>query len=149
MSILKTLKLSSAAPADTRDVKQAARTKLLRYLAEQKAIAEAQLAGRAYAATKTVFRTGENGERVRSEAPRHVRRGWFEDDKGACLFQVRYGSKPIELAKGMTSIEVTNLAALPGTIDALVQAVSGGELDEQLNAAVVERRANFRRKTKR
>jgi hypothetical protein len=82
MSILKKLKLSNAAPIHVADPKQNARAKLLHHLQEQKAVAEAELAGNAYTATKVVFRTGENGQRVRAEARRHVRRGWFRDASG-------------------------------------------------------------------
>ena len=46
----------------------------------------------------------------------------------------------------MTSIEVGNLDALPGVIDALIEATNTGELDETLTAAAAERRANFRSK---
>jgi hypothetical protein len=121
---------------------------LLRYLQEQKALAQAQLEGRAYTATKVVFHTGENGQRVRAEAPRHVRRGWFRDPAGLLFFQARYGNKPLDLGKGMSSIEVGNLEALPPVLDALVEATNAGELDDALTAAAIERRANFKRRAK-
>ena len=148
MSVLKKLKLSNAAPMHVADPKLNARTKLLRYLNEQKTLAQAELEGRAYVATKVVFRTGENGQRVRAEAPRHVRRGWFTDASGALFLQVRYGNKPLDLGKGMTSIEIGGLDALPAVLDALAEATSAGELDEALTAAAAERRANFRSKRK-
>ena len=144
MSVLKKLKLSNAVPVHVADTKQNARAKLLRNLQEQKAVAQAEIEGRAYIATKVVFRTGENGQRVRGEAPRHVRRGWFRDAAGVLYFQARYGSKPLDLGKGMTSIEVGNLDALPAVLDALMEAANAGELDEALIAAASERRANFR-----
>lgn len=146
MSLLKNLKLSSTLPRSIVDGKQTARTKLLRYLKEQQAIALADVEGRAYAATKIVFRTGENGQRVRAEAPRHVRRGWFQDEAGTVFFQLRYGSKPLDLGKGMTCVEVGKLAELPSLIDTLIAAINAGELDGTLTAAVNERRANFRSK---
>lgn len=147
MSILKNLKLAASIPAPSRDAKQTARTKLLRYLKEQKAVAMADIEGRAYAATKIVYSNDENGRRVRAEAPRMVRRGWADAD-GALLFQLRYGSKPLALAKGMSAIEVGKLDALPAVIDVLVQAVNAGELDQQLAAAAAERRANFKQKAR-
>jgi hypothetical protein len=145
MSVLKKLKLSNAAPVHVADTKQNARGKLLRHLHEQKAVAQAEIDGQPYMATKIVFRTGENGQRVRGEAPRHVRRGWFRDAAGALFFQARYGGKPLNLGKGMTSIEVGNLDALPAVIDALIEATNAGELDETLTAAAAERRANFKK----
>ena len=146
MSVLKRLKLSNAAPVHVADTKQNARAKLLRHLQEQKAIAQAELEGRPYTATKVVFRTGENGQRVRGEAPRHVRRSWFRDAAGVLFFQPRYGGKPLNLGKGMTSVEVGNLDALPTVIEALIEATTAGELDETLTAAASERRANFKRR---
>ncbi|MES2120494.1 MAG: hypothetical protein V4513_07965 [Pseudomonadota bacterium] len=144
MSVLKKLKLSNAARVHVADNKQNARAKLLRHLQEQKAVAEAELEGRAYTATKVVFRTGENGQRVRGEAPRHVRRGWFRDAAGVLFFQARYGNKPLDLGKGMTSIEVGSLEALSPVLDALIEATDAGELDEALALAGAERRSNFK-----
>jgi hypothetical protein len=148
MSVLKKLKLSGAVPMHFTDAKQTARAKLVRYLNEQKALVQAELEGRAYAATKVVVRTGENGQRVRSEAPRHVRRGWFRDASGVLFFQARYGTRPLSLGNGMTALEVGSLEGLPPVIDALVEATNAGELDEALVIAATERRANFKRYTK-
>jgi hypothetical protein len=148
MSVLKSLKLSAAIPAPVADAKQTTRNKLLHYLEEQKAVAQADIEGRSYAATKIVFRTNEAGDRVRAEAPRHVRRGWFKDAAGVLFFQLRYGSKPLDFGKGMTAIEIGKLDALPGVIDTLVQAVNAGELDPQLAIAAAERKANFKKRAK-
>ncbi|GAA4003978.1 hypothetical protein [Sphingomonas humi] len=145
MSFLKNLKLSNVAPIRFVDPKQHTRTRLLRYLNEQKALAQAEVEGRAYNATKVVFRTNEDGQRVRADAPRHVRRGWFQNGS-SMFFQVRYGNKPLDLGKGMTAVEVSGVDAIPAIIDAVVEAVSAGELDEALAAAAVERRANFKRR---
>lgn len=145
MSALKNLKLSAAVPARITDPKQTARAKLLRYLLEQKAVAQAENEGRAFTATKVVFRTGENGQRVRAEAPRHVRRGWFRDAAGVLFFQVRYGSKPLDFGKGMNSVEVINMDRLPAVIDTLIEATKAGELDQPLATAADERRKNFKK----
>lgn len=148
MSVLKKLKLSSAVPVHVVDPKLRARAKLVRSLNEQKAVAQAELEGRTYVATKTVFRTGENGQRMRAEAPRHVRRGWFRDAAGLLFFQARYGNKALDLGRGMSSIEVGDLKTLLTVIDALVEATNAGELDEALTAAAIDRRANFKRQSK-
>ncbi len=93
MSILKTLKLTAATPANTNASEHSFRAKLLSYLNEQKARAEAEIAGTAFTATKMVTRKNDAGEKVRVEAPRHVRKGWFADANGKMFFQMRYGSK--------------------------------------------------------
>ena len=146
MSVLKTLKLAAVKPTHYVNAKDRAREKITSYLDEQRALVTAQLEGKPFHATKTVFRTGEAGERVRVEAVRNVRKGWFTDAAGTLFFQIRYGAKPLELAKDMIAIHVENLEGLPALIDTIKQAVDAGELDAALTAARVERKKNFRRK---
>ncbi|MGE9010607.1 hypothetical protein ACO2JO_18640 [Leptospira interrogans] len=45
---------------------------------------------------------------------------------------LKVGSKQVEFEKGKAAIAVGTLEKLPGVIDALIKAVRGGELDEQL-----------------
>lgn len=149
MSILKSLKLAAAAPAPLSNTEYGFRTKLLGWLAEQKAMAEAEITGQPFTATRRVTRTNDAGEKVRVEAPRHVRKGWFTDTADKMFMQVRYGAKPIELAKGMTAVEVQNLAALPAVIGSIIEAVNAGELDTQLQAAISDRKANFKPRAKK
>lgn len=146
MSILKTLKLTSATPTNPSPSESSFRDKPLRYLSEQKALAEAQISGTEFTATRKVTRTNEAGEKVRVEVPRHVRKGWFTDASGKMFFQLRYGSRPIELAKGMNAIEVEGLADVPVIIGSIVNAINAGELDPQLIAARDARRSNFKPK---
>lgn len=147
MSMLKTLKLVAAKPAPANATARN-REKLVRYLTEQKALVAAHLAGETFNATRVVTRKDEAGNRTRVEAPRHVRRGWFTDASGSLFFTLRYGAKPLELAKGMTAISVDKLEALPAVIDTLTQAVETGELDAVTAAAAVERQRNFKGKAK-
>lgn len=147
MSMLKTLKLVAAKPAPA-DAKARNREKLVRYLTEQKALVAAQLAGETFNATRVVTRKDDAGNRTRVEAPRHVRRGWFTDVNGGLFFTLRYGAKPLELAKGMTAISLDKLEALPAIIDTLMKAVEAGELDAVTAAAAVERQRNFKGKAK-
>ena len=146
MSILKSLKLAAAAPTRTTSPEHGFRAKLLGYLAEQKALAEAEIGNMPFNATKKVTRTDEAGNKVRVDLPRNVRRGWFTDASGKMFFQLRYGSKPVELAKGMNAVEVEDLISLPDTIGSIIDAINAGELDPQLMAAAAERKANFKPK---
>lgn len=146
MSILKTLKLTAATRNMTLTPEQVLRGKLVSYLNEQKALAEAEIGGTAFNATKRVTRTNEAGEKVRVDAPRHVRKGWFTDAQGKMFFQVRYGSKPLELAKGLNAVEVENLAALPTVITSIIEAVQAGELDAQVKAASADRKVQRKAK---
>lgn len=149
MSILKSLKLAAITQVRVGASEFAFRDKLLRYLEEQKALAEAEIAGTAFQATKRVTRTNDAGEKVRVEAPRTVRKGWFTDPQGKLFFQLRYGSKPLEFAKGMNAIEVADRDALPATIGSVIEAVNVGELDAQLKSAIAERKAAFKPRAKK
>lgn len=149
MSILKTLKLATAMPANASASENGFRGKMLRYLDEQKALAEAEISGTQFTATRRVTRTNEAGDKIRVEAPRHVRKGWFVDTGGKMFFQLRYGNRPIELAKGMNAVEVEGLADVPNMIGSIIAAVHAGELDPQLKKAIAERKANFRQRAKK
>lgn len=149
MSILKSLKLAAATPAAPATSEHAFREKLLRYLAEQKAMAEAEIAGTPFAASRRVTRTNEAGDKVRFDAPRHVRKGWFTDPTGKTFFQLRYGSKPLEFAKGMNAVEVQSLNEVPEIIGSVITAIHAGELDPTLKTAIAERKANFKPRAKK
>lgn len=143
---LKNLKLAAATPAPTADATHRGREKLLSYLGDQKSLAAAEAEGRTFVPTRTVRRKNEAGEAVRTEVPRHIRRGWFRGSDGSLYFQVRYGSKPLALGKDVNAVAVGELAELPAIVDTLMAAVNAGELDPQVASAATERRANFKGK---
>lgn len=140
MSILKPLKLTTAQPVRTsNNPVERARNKVIATLAEQKAMAEAKLAGQNYAPTHMVWRKNGEGQRVQVETPKRLRAGWFVDASGQTFFSLRYAAKPIEFAKDKNAIAVGELSALPAIIDTLTEAVRAGELDAQLAKAAAER----------
>ena len=140
MSILKSLKLTNAKPVRSSDNPgERARDKVISALVEQKAMAEAKIAGQHFAPTHMVWRKGADGQRVQVEAPKRLRAGWFNDASGQFFFGLRYAGKTIEFAKDKNAIEVGDMAALPKIIDTLIEAVRAGELDAQLTAAAAER----------
>jgi hypothetical protein len=140
MSILKTLKLTTAQPVKaTNDPIERARNKVIAALAEQKAMAEAKLSGQHYAPTQMVWRKNDAGERVQVETLKRLRAGWFADASGQTFFALRYAGKPIEFAKDKNAIAVGELANLPAILDTLNEAVRAGELDDQLGTAAAER----------
>lgn len=144
MSIIQTLKLIAIQPHAV-SPEQRTRLKLLAQLTEQKTFAEATIAGEPFHAFRTVIRKNDAGERVRVEAPRHVRKSWFTDPSGKLFLQVRYGSKPLELAKGKNAVEIASMSEIPAVLDSIIAAVGAGELDGQLVAAAAERKAKFKR----
>jgi hypothetical protein len=140
LSILKTLKLTTAQSVRTsNDPVERARNKVIAALAEQKAMAEAKLAGQHYAPTHLIWRKNDDGQRVQVETPKRLRAGWFVDASGQTFFGLRYAGKPIEFAKEKNAIAVGELTALPSILDTLTDAVRAGELDAQLAAAAAER----------
>lgn len=141
MSVLKTLKLSAAAPAvSANDPLARAREKLLGQLTEQKEMVTATLEGRVYQPPKTLgMRKDAQGQRVRMEVNRRVRRGWFQDEAGTTHFILRVGGKPMPLQPGKAAIGIGTLDKLPAIIDALINAVRAGELDAQIKEAAVAR----------
>lgn len=140
MSILKTLKLTTAQPArNSNDPIERARNKVIVALAEQKAMAEAKITNQHYAPTHMAWRKTPEGQRVQVETPKRLRAGWFVDASGQTFFGLRYAGKAIEFAKDKNAIAVGELAALPTIIDTLTEAVRAGELDTQLAAAAAER----------
>lgn len=146
MSILKTLKLTAATRNAPLTPEQMLRGKLIGYLNEQKALAEAEISGTPFVATKKVTRQNVEGENIRVDAPRHVRKGWFTDTAGKMFFQIRYGGKPLELTKGMNAVEVENLAELPSLISSIIQAINAGELDVQAKATIADRKVQRKAK---
>jgi hypothetical protein len=141
MSVLKTLKLSAAAPATSaNDPLSRAREKLLGQLAEQKNMVGATLEGRLYEPPKVVaIRKNTAGERVRVEVARRVRTGWFQDQAGTVHFIMRVGGRPLDLQPGKAAISIGSLDKLPGVVDALITAVRAGELDPQIKEAAAAR----------
>lgn len=145
MSLLKSLKLSAAKPqAQPSNPQERNREKLRGYLAEQRALVEAAIAGKPHTAVRTVTKTDEAGNRTRVEVPRSVRKGWFSGDGGKVFFQLRYGGRPLELAKGMTAVEAEHIAGLTTVIDTLDQAVQAGEFDAAVAAAAQARAATMK-----
>jgi hypothetical protein len=120
---------------------------VIAHLEMQQKLLVAVTAGTTFDATRPVYKTNDTGARARVMQSVHVRRDFFEDANGTVFFQIRYGAKPLPLDKaGNTTVEAGKLDALPGVIDALIEAVRGGELDVQLVAAAQERSRAFKRR---
>lgn len=140
MSHLKGLKFAAVVPsAPSNDPVKRARDKVIAALAEQKQMAEAKIAGQAFALTHVVRRKNEEGQRVDVETLKRVRQSWFNDASGKLFFAVRYAGKAIEFTKDRNAVEIGELSTLPRVIDTLIEAIRAGELDEQLTSAAAER----------
>lgn len=111
------------------------RIKLLAKLEEQHAIASAAAEGRSHAVSKHVWAKDADGNRVRVEREKRLKPWWWRDGDAVTLV-VRYGAKPVELAKGKKAISVPDLATLPNAIVTVIEAVKAGELDAAIDVVV-------------
>ena len=147
MSILGNLKLVSAATAPRLNGVQRQRNKLAAKLDEQIEMASAKQLGTTYAPTQMkAVKNPATGQKVVVEAYKRVR-PWFWMTAGAgYCFNVRYGSKVIELGKGKNAVEVTDLAALIEALGMVKSAVLAGELDAEIEKASGALRSGFGKK---
>lgn len=91
----------------------------------------------AYIAKKLVTVTDENGSQHRREVVKRIKRWWVVNADDTVQLTVRYGSKPIELAKGKNAIECANSAEICSVLSKVKDAVLNGELDAALNSVTV------------
>ncbi len=125
-------------------VEERLRHKLIDRLKEQRELAEADLNGEPLVRTRyKSIKDKETGETKRVQVPRLLRR-WWQDETDAVLLELRYGNKPIAIADNKSTIEVGTMDKLPKVIDMVIEAVSAGELDKVLKAALGARRVKLR-----
>ena len=59
-----------------------------------------------------------------------IRRWWSVKADGTVQLTMRYGSKPLELAKGKNAVEIASQSELVSTLEQIQTAVKQGEFDE-------------------
>lgn len=143
---LANLKLTAAKrPAHLPPVAQR-RNKLVKRLNEQIELAKAQQDGRTYAPTRLrSVKNSETGEKTTVESAKRIKPWWFVAESGKVCVSLLYGSKRIELAKGKSAAEVSNGAELIAALETLKAAVTGGELDTQIEAVAGAVKAGFKK----
>lgn len=146
MSALSKLKLVSA-QAERKSPTISRRSKLTGKLGDQISYAKAVIAGGTYAAKRLRFvQDAESGERKQVEIATRVKQWWWTAANGKVMLALRYGAKPIELAKGKNAIEVGGMDGLIVALEAVKEAVHSGELDAQIEQASGALREGFKRK---
>lgn len=146
MSALSKLKLVSA-QAERKSPMVLRRNKLTGKIDHQIAAAKAAIAGDSYAAKRVKFvQDSESGSRKQVEIATRVKQWWWTSPTGKLNLAVRYGSKPIELAKGKNAIEVGSMEDLVAALVAVKEAVVAGELDSHIEQASGSLRAGFAKK---
>lgn len=128
MSFLNALKLVEFKPQHASGAVFVRRRKLA-----DKIVQQINLASDAtYAPTKIVTVKDENGNEQRREVAKRIKRWWVTNADGSVQLTVRYGSKPIEFAKGKNAIELSSASEIAPTLKAISDAVMNGELDAAL-----------------
>ena len=146
MSILNSLKLVAATTAPRVNGVQRQRNKLASKLDEQIDMATAKQTGTTYAPTQMkAVKNPATGQKLVVEAYKRVRPWFWIITAGGYCFNVRYGSKVIELGKGKNAVEVADLNALIEALNAVKSAVLVGELDAEIEKASGALRSGFKR----
>ena len=146
MSALAGLKLVAAKRSTSVAPVVQRRTKLLKKLGEQIELAKAQKEGRQYSATRMRnVKDAETGMTRSVEMPKRVREWWWTGENGKTCVALRYGAKPVELAKGKAAVEVDGNDQLIAALETLRGAVDAGELDAQIESCSTALRAGFKK----
>ena len=146
MGVLDGLKITSAKKPTHLPAVVIRRQKLSNKLWEQIQLAKSQIDGTQFVVKKyRSFTDKETGIRKQIEMPKRIREWWFKNELGKECFCVKYGSKPLELAKGKHSVEVGNPTELVKALELVKSAVEAGELDSQIELASGAVRKGFGR----
>lgn len=112
------------------------RNNLIKTIHEQIEAAKAKAAGNRYSINQVRrLKNKETGETIEQSRERFVREAWWVGNDGKVYLQVRYAWKPIEIAKGKSTIEVGEMSNLLPVLEKLRKAAEVGEFDAQLNEA--------------
>jgi len=112
------------------------RNKLIRTIHEQIEAAKAKAEGNRFSVKYTRrLKNKETGETVEQPRERHVREAWWVGNDSKVYVEIRYGWKPLEIAKGKSAIEVGDWNNLMPVLEKLRKATEAGEFDGQLTDA--------------
>jgi hypothetical protein len=116
------------------------REKLIRALETQLALASAEAEGRQHVVVKNAWVRDSDGNKTLVARPKRIKAWWWKDGDALAMV-VRYGAKPLELAKGKRALRVENIAAVPATIQTCIEAVKMGELDLAIEGVLASAKA--------
>ena len=135
MSILGKLQITALKQRSKQSPAEHRRSNLIAKLTEQIELSKAQAEGRPFVVVKNGWSRDETGAKQRVQKEKIVRPWWWNDGAALSLV-IRYGARPLELSRGKRAITVANLAAIPGTLSTVRDAVLAGELDQAIEATV-------------
>ena len=136
MELLKTLKLTQYQRNNSNNPVLERRIKLAAGISEQIQLAEnpnyKQISVRTVA--------NDSGELREVEVNKRVLRWWRVGADGTVQLTVRYGSRVLELAKGMDAVELASTDELVGVLEQFKAAAERGEMDDMVAAQLAKRK---------
>jgi hypothetical protein len=137
MNLLDTLNFVAFNPLQNNNPMAVRRRKLMVKIDEQIQL----VTNKDYTPTQHKWVTDDKGNQTKVEVPKRVKRWWAASVDGKINLVVRYGSKPLEFAKGKNAIELASEAEVADTLRKVHEAAELGELD-----ALIEQQAQFGRR---
>ncbi len=145
MKLLKTLKLTQYQRNNTNNPVPQRRIKLAAGITEQ-----IQLAENPNYKSHSVRTVADDSGGMRTvEVSKRVLRWWRVGADGSVELTVRYGSRILELAKGMDAVELASTDELVGVLEQFKTAAERGEMDEMIAAQLAKtKRVNTQKQDK-
>lgn len=141
MSNLSKLTLTTTTPNQPLTALAHKRIKLIRKLDQQLLAAECASEGMEHTEEiKRWVKSEQTGEKELITQSRQVKKWWWANEHGALMLTLKDGNKIIPLDDNHKSVEVGGIGDLAGTIETVRAAVIAGELDNQLNKLIAERK---------
>ena len=137
MTALDTLNFVAFNPLQNNNPIAGRRRKLIAKIDEQILLAT----DKDYTPTQHKWVTDAEGNQRKVEVAKRVKRWWTASVDGKINLVVRYGSKPLEFAKGKNAIELASEAEVADTLRKVRDAVELGELD-----ALIDKQVQFGRR---
>ena len=137
MTVLDTLNFVAFKPLANNNPIAIRRRKLIAKIDEQLQLAS----DKDYTPTQHKWITDADGNQKKVEVAKRVKRWWTASVDGNINLVVRYGSKPLEFAKGKNAIELATEAEVADALAKVREAAELGELD-----ALIEKQAQFGRR---
>ena len=136
MELLKTLKLTRYQRNHPNNPILQRRIKLAAGITEQIQLAE----NPNYKSHSVRTVADDSGELRKVEVSKRVLRWWRVGADGTVQLTVRYGSRVLELAKGMDAVELASTDELVGVLEQFKAAAERGEMDDMVAAQLAKRK---------
>ena len=136
MELLKTLKLPQYQRNNTSNPVLQRRVKLAAGISEQIQLAQ----NPNYKSVNVRAVADDNGGVRAVEVEKRVLRWWCMSTDGTVQLTVRYGSRVLELAKGMDAAELSSVDELVPVLEQFKAAAERGEMDDMVAAQLAKRK---------